>query len=119
MDQLFWRSGHVALFLRDGGVPLRNPIGSLKTGVAASAWPTAMVTRAFATFSSERGFAVGPRCYHHWVSGVGPGFGQKTVDDFQTCREQMRCRGPTSLMLATRAATQDLFHAPLAAADAR
>ncbi|WP_423928548.1 hypothetical protein [Candidatus Palauibacter sp.] len=42
-SQLAWHTGHLELFDRCGGVPLRVRIDNLKTGVAGGAGPTAVV----------------------------------------------------------------------------
>ena len=42
-SQLAWHTGHLELFDRYGGVPLRVRIDNLKTGVAGGAGPTAVV----------------------------------------------------------------------------
>lgn len=60
MQQLAWQTGHLALFRRYGGVPLWVRIDNLKTGVAAGAGPTAVLTPAFATFARTCGFGVDP-----------------------------------------------------------
>ena len=60
MPQLAWQTGHLALFRRYGGVPLWIRIDNLKTGVAAGAGPTAVLTPAFATFARACGFGVDP-----------------------------------------------------------
>jgi len=59
-QQLAWQTGHLALFRRYGGVPLWIRIDNLKTGVAAGAGPTAVLTPAFATFARTCGFGVDP-----------------------------------------------------------
>ena len=60
MQQLAWQTGHLALFRRYGGVPLWVRIDNLKTGVAAGAGPTAVLTPAFAIFARTCGFGVDP-----------------------------------------------------------
>lgn len=60
MTQLAWQAGHLALFARYGGVPLWVRIDNLKTGVAAGAGPTAVISSAFQTFARSCGFGVDP-----------------------------------------------------------
>ena len=60
MHQLAWQTGHLALFRRYGGVPRWVRIDDLKTGVAAGAGPTAVLTPTFATLARRCGCAVDP-----------------------------------------------------------
>jgi transposase len=59
-DQLAWQSGHLALFMRYGGVPRWIRVDNLKTAVASGAGPTAVLNAAFTTFARACGFAVDP-----------------------------------------------------------
>ncbi len=58
MTQLAWQTGHLALFLRYGGVPLWIRIDNLTTAVASGAGPTAVLTPAFRTFAHTCRFTV-------------------------------------------------------------
>jgi transposase len=60
MRQLAWQAGHLALFMRYGGVPRWIRIDNLKTAVATGAGPTAVLTPAFTTFARVCGFTVDP-----------------------------------------------------------
>lgn len=59
-DQLAWHTGHLELFRRYGGVPLRVRIDNLKTGVSSGAGSAAVLNRSYQTFARELGFEIDP-----------------------------------------------------------
>jgi transposase len=60
LTQVAWQTGHAALFRAYGGVPRVVRIDNLKTGVAAGAGPSAVLSPAFAVFARTCGFVFDP-----------------------------------------------------------
>ncbi|MCU0636101.1 MAG: IS21 family transposase [Gemmatimonadaceae bacterium] len=60
LTQVAWQTGHAALFRAYGGVPRVVRIDHCKTGVAAGAGPSAVLSPAFAVFARTCGFVIDP-----------------------------------------------------------